>query len=262
MTKTPTDEILRNMRAVEAEWTRASRSLAAAMPKEMAGAFNLMAHPAAFASAGAIVGMGMASQAMGHWMGTWMGAAEIMQRAMSGTVTPDAQPAANEASNRARAAMDTLMADAQSLADEVVKPAGAPPPPAAKPVKKAEAPKAKPAARKAAKPAKEKAAKPAPGPAALKKEAAPAVAAKAEAPGSAMPAAMPKPAQPDDLKQISGVGPKLEQVLNGLGIWTYGQISALTPAEIDWIEDYLSFKGRIGRDDWLGQAAKLGKGGA
>ncbi|TIW09461.1 MAG: NADH-ubiquinone dehydrogenase, partial [Mesorhizobium sp.] len=71
------------------------------------------------------------------------------------------------------------------------------------------------------------------------------------------PKAMDRPANPADLKAISGIGPKLEEVLNGLGIWTYGQIAAWTPEEIAWVDDYLSFKGRIERDDWLGQAAVL-----
>ncbi|TIP85309.1 MAG: NADH-ubiquinone dehydrogenase, partial [Mesorhizobium sp.] len=71
------------------------------------------------------------------------------------------------------------------------------------------------------------------------------------------PKAMDRPANPDDLKALSGIGPKLEQVLNGLGIWTYGQIAAWTPEEVAWVDDYLSFKGRIGRDNWLGQAAVL-----
>ncbi|MBA3448038.1 MAG: hypothetical protein H0T56_10605 [Pseudaminobacter sp.] len=71
------------------------------------------------------------------------------------------------------------------------------------------------------------------------------------------PKAMERPEAPDDLKLISGVGPKLEQVLNGLGVWTYGQISSWDREEIAWIDDYLSFTGRIGRDGWLEQAAKL-----
>jgi len=75
------------------------------------------------------------------------------------------------------------------------------------------------------------------------------------------PRAMEKPEQPDDLKLISGIGPKLEQVLNGLGVWTYGQIASWGREEIAWVDDYLSFKGRIGRDDWIGQAAELASGG-
>jgi NADH-quinone oxidoreductase subunit E len=71
------------------------------------------------------------------------------------------------------------------------------------------------------------------------------------------PKAMDRPAKPSDLKAISGIGPKLEKVLNGLGIWTYAQIAAWSPQEIAWVDDYLSFKGRIGRDDWTAQAAVL-----
>ena len=40
------------------------------------------------------------------------------------------------------------------------------------------------------------------------------------------PPAVKKPRNPDDLKLISGVGPKLEGVLNGLGIYTYAQVAA------------------------------------
>mgnify|MGYP002621725517 CR=1 FL=1 len=79
----------------------------------------------------------------------------------------------------------------------------------------------------------------------------------APAPVSAQPAAIARPARPDDLKAISGIGPKLEKTLNGLGIWTYAQIAALGTAEIAWLDEKLGFAGRIGRDDWTGQAGRL-----
>jgi NADH-quinone oxidoreductase subunit E len=71
------------------------------------------------------------------------------------------------------------------------------------------------------------------------------------------PKSIERPSAPDDLKQIEGIGPKLEQVLNGLGIWTYAQIAGWKAQEIDWVEDHLSFKGRIARDGWLDQAKNL-----
>jgi NADH-quinone oxidoreductase subunit E len=74
------------------------------------------------------------------------------------------------------------------------------------------------------------------------------------------PKAMDRPDVPDDLKAISGVGPKLEQVLNGMGIWTYGQIAGWSAEEIAWVDDMLGFRGRIGRDGWLAQAAALSAG--
>ncbi len=65
----------------------------------------------------------------------------------------------------------------------------------------------------------------------------------------------------DDLKKIKGVGPKLEGILNGLGVYHFDQIAAWTEAEIAWIDDRLKFKGRIVRDGWIDQAKTLmGKG--
>ncbi|MGH6861638.1 MAG: 5' DNA nuclease [Phyllobacterium sp.] len=64
-------------------------------------------------------------------------------------------------------------------------------------------------------------------------------------------------ADKDDLKRISGVGPKLEQVLNAMGIGSYAQIAAWTEQDIAQVEERLKFGGRISRDDWLGQARRL-----
>ncbi|EZQ16622.1 hypothetical protein [Aquamicrobium defluvii] len=74
------------------------------------------------------------------------------------------------------------------------------------------------------------------------------------------PKALDKPSAPDDLKAISGIGPKLEAVLNGYGIWTWRQIAEWTDAEIAWMDETLGFRGRIRRDDWVGQAAVLQDG--
>jgi len=61
----------------------------------------------------------------------------------------------------------------------------------------------------------------------------------------------------DDLKKISGIGPVLEEKLNKLGIYHYRQIAGFSVTDISAIDDELNFKGRIERDDWLGQAGKL-----
>lgn len=76
------------------------------------------------------------------------------------------------------------------------------------------------------------------------------------------PKGIRKPAKPDDLKMISGVGPKIEGILNGLGIYKFEQVSKWKKAERDWVDGYLKFKGRIDRDDWVKQAKALAKGGA
>ncbi len=65
------------------------------------------------------------------------------------------------------------------------------------------------------------------------------------------------PGEPDDLKKISGVGPAIEKKLHALGITQYEQVAAFTADDIAKVDDALSFKGRIERDDWLAQARKL-----
>ena len=74
--------------------------------------------------------------------------------------------------------------------------------------------------------------------------------------GTAWPAATE--AEKDDLTRIKGVGAFLEKKMNGLGIYTYAQLSKFTP---EWTERLTTaiefFPGRIERDDWVGQAARL-----
>ncbi|WP_313199200.1 NADH-quinone oxidoreductase subunit E [Rhizobium sp.] len=75
------------------------------------------------------------------------------------------------------------------------------------------------------------------------------------------PKGIEKPAEVDDLKLISGVGPKIEATLHELGIFTFAQVASWKKAEREWVDGYLNFKGRIERDDWLNQAKALAKGG-
>ena len=65
------------------------------------------------------------------------------------------------------------------------------------------------------------------------------------------------PDQVDDLKVISGVGPGIEEKLNGFGIYTYAQVAAWNEKNIAAFDELLSFKGRIERDDWIKQATDL-----
>ena len=61
----------------------------------------------------------------------------------------------------------------------------------------------------------------------------------------------------DDLKVIKGIGPKLESLLHEIGVRTYEQIAAFPADYIAQLDDFLSFTGRIDRDDWVGQASEL-----
>jgi small subunit ribosomal protein S2 len=64
----------------------------------------------------------------------------------------------------------------------------------------------------------------------------------------------------DDLTKISGVGPVLLGKLHELGITKFEQIANFTKQDIENVDERLSFKGRIERDEWLKQAAELAKG--
>ncbi|WP_029057165.1 NADH-quinone oxidoreductase subunit NuoE [Stappia stellulata] len=65
----------------------------------------------------------------------------------------------------------------------------------------------------------------------------------------------------DDLKKIKGVGPKLEGILNDLGVYHFDQIAGWNEANKAWVDTRLKFKGRIDREDWIAQAKQLANGG-
>ncbi|WP_353472593.1 endonuclease [Salipiger sp. H15] len=152
-----------------------------------------------------------------------------------------------------------------------VPPVPARPAAAAAPVKVTPAPAAAPAAPAPAAPKPEVAKvaeAPKPEPVAAK----PAEPAKAAAPaklvdldeGGSQPEALAKPRSgaADNLKEIKGVGPKLEQLLHELGIYHFDQIAGWSPAEVAWMDQNLKgFRGRVSRDDWIGQARILAAGG-
>lgn len=188
------------------------------LPPEFAGAFNLMAHPAAAFMAASAIGMGLASQAAGMWLGTVAGAIEATLGMSAGQA--DAP--------RAAAATGADVAEARARIRQTLS-------------RDVGGPNVVVAMRKTGKVRPQKVA--------------------GTAPAAVPPVAAGRPDRPDDLKAIGGVGPKLERVLNGLGVWTYAQIAAWTPAEIAWVDGELGFAGRIGRDDWVGQAARLSQAG-
>ncbi|MGE0237557.1 MAG: hypothetical protein AB7F09_20495 [Parvibaculaceae bacterium] len=64
----------------------------------------------------------------------------------------------------------------------------------------------------------------------------------------------------DNLQRISGIGPKNEKTLHGLGFFHFDQIAAWTEEEIAWVDDHLKFNGRIHREEWTRQAKLLAEG--
>lgn len=67
--------------------------------------------------------------------------------------------------------------------------------------------------------------------------------------------------KPDDLTRIKGIGPQLNDLCLSLGVSRFDQIAKWKKADIAEVDQYLKMKGRIDRDDWVGQAKVLAKGG-
>ncbi|MBL8574741.1 MAG: NADH-ubiquinone dehydrogenase [Hyphomicrobiaceae bacterium] len=225
-------------------------------PAEAARRAGAGFEPAAGFIAMSAVGIAMASQAYGTWLGMMSAAAENSQRMFGATgglreVAAEAAPAPV----KARAVLRAVLTEpVEAPVAKVAKTVAAVPEMApaltdlpAAPVELIQPPVVvvEPPVEKS--PVVAKSPAPVSAPATLQPE------------DFRAPKPLAKPAAPDDLKAISGIGPKLESVLNGLGIWTYAQIAAFQPAEVAWIDDYLAFRGRISRDDWIGQASRLGQ---
>lgn len=120
-----------------------------------------------------------------------------------------------------------------------------------------EAKKAAPAKKAEAKPAAEKAAaKPA-----VKKAAAKPVAAKPAAKKAAPAKKTAAPAQPDDLKKIEGIGPKISDLLNAAGIFTFAELSTANKKKLEDVLTAAGSRFRLAKPDTWQQQAKLAAAG-
>ncbi len=190
----------------------------------------------------------------------WMGWGDI---AAEGASTPSAPtpPPAPVAQPAPRVA-DPVTPKPETPVAEASKPAQPPVTPAPAAKKGASSPKP---TTPSATPKKKPAAKPK---AAAKTPATPAVkAAPKRAPvapdGKPELLAQPRGGEGDDLKQIKGVGPKMETLLNSMGVWHFDQVAGWRKKEVEWVDANLKgFKGRVSRDEWVKQAKVLAKGGS
>lgn len=193
------------------------------------------------------------------------GAQEVQAAQVAAPVAPKTEPAGTNTLEKAAmpepaspvAPAAPLTSSVETVAAEALaKPAK----PAAKPAKPAakKAKAAKPAARKPAKdePAPKKAAVAAGLDAALAKS------KDVPAPGAPELLDAPRGGKADDLKMIKGVGPKLEGLLNEVGVWHFDQIASWKAKDIAHVDEKMvGFHGRITRDEWVKQAKVLAKGG-
>ncbi|MBL8567334.1 MAG: efflux RND transporter permease subunit [Hyphomicrobiaceae bacterium] len=81
------------------------------------------------------------------------------------------------------------------------------------------------------------------------------------APVAAAAPVMPATGAKDDLETIHGIGPVVAAQLASLGVTTFAQIAAWKRADIERMEGVLAFKGRIDRENWVGQAQAIVLGG-
>lgn len=187
----------------------------------------LMAHPAAAFAAATAIGFGFSTQMAGAFFGAWQSALETTSKvaaALDDTPPDETAPDVDIRPENIRPAVKAFTKPAAGKKTgptlTVVRPVSEPIP-ASQP-----------------KPVSE-----------------------AKSVGQTKPAVKAKPAaravKADDLKLIAGIGPKLEQVLNAKGIRSFAEIAAWTDAEIARLDAELGFNGRIGRDDWTGQAKIL-----
>ena len=59
----------------------------------------------------------------------------------------------------------------------------------------------------------------------------------------------------DDLKEIEGIGPAMEKLVNEMGFYHFDQIAGWSEADVAWVDANMkNFKGRITRDRWVAQA--------
>lgn len=71
----------------------------------------------------------------------------------------------------------------------------------------------------------------------------------------------PRGGKADDLKLIWGVGPKLEKVLNGIGVFHFDQIAAWSDRDLEWVDSQLGdLSGNPRREKWVDQCRKLAAG--
>lgn len=134
----------------------------------------------------------------------------------------------------------------------------APPATEAVPVRKPRAP-----ASKAKAPAKAKAAPAKPAPKAARATGLDAAMGRSKEPAAEETELLlrPRGGKGDDLKLIVGVGPKLEKLLNDIGVWHFDQIASWKARDIALVDGKMeNFKGRITRDGWVKQARALAKG--
>ena len=70
----------------------------------------------------------------------------------------------------------------------------------------------------------------------------------------------PRNGEKDNLTRIKGIGLKIEEMLNDIGIYHFDQIASWNAENIAWADSTLGFPGRAIREQWISQAQALASG--
>ena len=186
-----------------------------------------------FTPAAAIAGV--VALLAGLVLGMPWGAGDKARFQQAPALAPAYAPATPVASPRAAESVAEAMPAAFVSAPQPAEPAAAAPKAAAKAAPK---PKAAPKAAPKADPKPKAAAKP-----------------KAAKPAGPERLTAPRKGKADDLKEIEGIGPALEKLVNGMGFYHFDQIASWSDADVALVDgEMTNFKGRITRDKWVSQA--------
>ena len=64
----------------------------------------------------------------------------------------------------------------------------------------------------------------------------------------------------DNLTLVRGIGKVLEERLNNLGVYHFDQIASWSKEQQSWMDERMSFPGRVEREEWVKQATALAMG--
>ena len=64
----------------------------------------------------------------------------------------------------------------------------------------------------------------------------------------------------DNLTRIKGIGVKIDEALNAIGIYHFDQIANWGSEHVAWVDKNIAFPGRVEREQWVEQAKKLAAG--
>jgi NADH-quinone oxidoreductase subunit E len=70
----------------------------------------------------------------------------------------------------------------------------------------------------------------------------------------------PRNGEKDNLTRIKGIGVKIEETLNGIGIYHFDQIASWNKENVSWVDANVAFPGRVKREQWVEQAKALALG--